>query len=303
MPWSLDLNLMMTLALLLKTKSVSGTAAALGISQPSVSRALAQLRDVLNDPLLVRSGNGMIRTQRGDELVDRLADWMASTSTLLEEERFDPMTVERRFRIASTDFGLQSVLLPALPVLRALAPGVAIDIVPLSHATHRTLAAGEVDLAISGLDHDPSQMHRLLLFRDDFTCVMPPDHPLAEPSGQALTLDEFLSHPHLGLTVSDAELDRVSVVLGDSGKARRVVASLPYFSLAPEMLCAGGLMATLPRRAAARFVVSHGLAMRPAPVELGGMDYWILWHERSHRDRASRWLREQLAAQCHTAPE
>ena len=298
MAWPLDLNLMMTLAILLKTKSVSGTAIALGISQPSVSRALAQLRDALNDPLLVRSGNGMIRTQRGDDLVERLADWMASTSALLEEERFDPKLVERRFRIASTDFGLQSVLLPALPALRALAPGISIDIVPLSRATHRTLAAGEVDLAISGLEHDPSQIHRLLLFRDRFSCIMPVDHPLAAKSGQRLSIDEFLSYPHLSLTVSDAELDRVSVVLGDAGRDRRVVASLPYFALAPDMLNAGGLIATLPKRAATRFIASHGLAMRDAPEELGEMDYWVLWHERSHRDRASRWLREQLVSVC-----
>ena len=301
MAWPLDLNLMMTLALLLKTKSVSGTAVALGISQPSVSRALAQLRDALGDPLLVRSGNGMIRTQRGDELVDRLADWMAATSTLLEEERFDPQTVERRFRIASTDFGLQSVLLPALPALRDLAPGIAIDVVPLTRATHRTLAAGDVDLAISGLDHDPSQIHRLLLFRDSFVCVMPRHHPLATGSDQPLSIDEFLSHPHLGLTVSDAELDRVAVVLGDAGRDRRVVASLPYFALAPDMLDAGGLLATLPGRAATRFVASHGLAVRKAPAELGEMDYWILWHERSHRDQASRWLREQLVSVCSAA--
>lgn len=296
-------NLLLTLALLLKTKSVTGTALALGISQPSVSRALGQLRDALKDPLLVRAGNGMSRTQRGDELVDRLSGWMAATSALLEEGTFNPEKIERRFRIASTDFGVLSVLMPALPALYAQAPGIAIDIVPLSRATHRTLADSEIDLAISGLDHDPSQLHRLLLFKDDFACVMQRDHPLADGSDTPVPLDQFLAHPHLGLTVSDAEIDRVTMVLGPDGKNRRVAASVPYFAMAPDLLAAGRLMMTIPQRAAVRFSRTHDLAMRPAPALLGQLDYWVLWHERSHRDRASEWLREQLVVACHTRNE
>ena len=292
-------NLLLTLALLLKTKSVTGTAVALGMSQPSVSRALAQLRYALQDPLLVRSGNGMSRTQRGDELVERLSSWMAATSSLLEEEAFNPRKVKRRFRIASTDFGVLSVLMPALPALYAQAPGIAIDIVPLNRATHRTLGDSDIDLAISGLDHDPSQLHRLLLFKDDFSCVMPRDHPLANASDRPMPLDQFLAYPHLSLTVSDAELDRVTMVLGQAGKNRRVVASLPYFAMAPDLLTTAGLMMTVPQRAAVRFSSTHNLAMRPAPDILGELEYWVLWHERSHRDRASQWLREQLVAACH----
>lgn len=286
-------NLLLTLTLLLKTKSVSGTALALGVSQPSVSRSLSQLRTALKDPLLVRSGTGMSRTRRGEELVGRLADWMATTSALLVEERFDPARVERRFRVATTDFGVMSVLLPAMAALRAEAPAIGIDIVPLSHATHRALAEGDIDLAISGLDHDPSQLHRALLFEDEFVCVTLADHPLAG-SDEPVPLDAFLAHSHLSLTVSEAELDRVTMSLGPNAASRKIAASLPYFSLAPDMLAAGDLVMVLPSRAADRFEAGQGLATRPAPAELGVLQYWLLWHERSHRDPASRWLRERL---------
>ncbi len=290
-------NLLVTLTLLLKTKSVSGTALALGVSQPSVSRSLSQLRTALKDPLLVRSGSGMARTQRGEELVGRLADWMATTSALLVEDSFDPARVERRFRVATTDFGVMSVLLPAMAALREEAPAVAIDIVPLSHATHRALAEGEIDLAISGLDHDPSQLHRALLFEDEFLCVTRADHPLAE-SREPIAVETFLAYPHLGLTVSEAELDRVTMTLGPAVAARKVAASLPYFGLAPAMLAAGNLVMVLPSRAAPHFDPAHGLSTRPAPTELGLLQYWLLWHERSHRDPASQWLRERLTRIC-----
>lgn len=290
-------NLLLLLATLLKTKSVSITATTLGMSQPSASRALSRLRVALKDPLLIRSGVGMTRTRRGDELVDRLADWMAATSQLLTEEQFDPSDVKRRFRIASTDFGVQAVLIPALRHIRTEAPGIAIDIVPLSQATHRALGNGEIDLSISGLEHDPSQVHRQLLFEDRFDCVMHEDHPLSGAEGPIAMID-FLAHAHLGLTVSDAELDRVTVMLGAAARERRVAASLPYFSLAPEFLSAGDLLMTVPGRAAARFRSTHGLHVRPAPEQLGRLQYWILWHERSHRDPASEWLRGRLRDLC-----
>lgn len=299
---SFDPKLLVMLALLLKTKSVTSTAAMLGISQPSASRALQQLRGVLNDPLLVRSGGGMSRTRRGDELVHRLADWMATTATLLEEPTFDPASIRRRFSVASTDFGVAAVVAPALPDIYRLAGEAAIDVVPLSRSPLRSLAAGEVDLVISGLDHDPSQFHRKHLFTDNFVCLVTQDHPLAAVAGP-LPLASFLAYPHLGMTVSDATIDRVAVALGAAGRSRRVMTSFPYFALAPDVLAGTDLIMTLPARAAQRFGPGKSLTTVPAPAEIGQLEYWMLWHERTHRDPASEWLRERLAAAAHSPGE
>lgn len=295
---SFDPKLLVVLTLLLKTRSVTGTAAMLGISQPSVSRALQQLRRALNDPLLVRNGGGMSRTQRGDELVTRLADWMATTATLLDEPAFDPASIRRRFCLASTDFGVASVIAPALPGIHRLARDAALDVVPLSASPLRSLAAGEVDLVISGLRHDPTQFHRRHLFSDDFVCLIDRHHPLAGTAGP-LPLATFLAHPHLGLTVSDAALDHVAIALGPAGRRRRVMTSLPYVALAADVLAGSDLVMTLPRRAARRFD-DGPLATVAAPVEIGRLDYWMLWHERTHRDPASAWLRGQLTGAGHS---
>lgn len=286
------------LALLLKTKSVTGTAAMLGISQPSVSRALQQLRCTLNDPLLVRNGGGMSRTRRGDDLVDRLADWMAATATLLEEPAFDPASIRRRFSLASSDFGVAAVIAPALPGIHMVASDAAVDVVPLSSSPLRSLATGDVDLVISGLNHDPSQFHREHLFTDDFVCLLAQDHPLATSVGP-LPLSSFLAYPHLGMTVSDAAIDHVAVALGTASRNRRVMTSLPYFALAPDVLTGTNLIMTLPGRAARRFGKGKPLRTINAPGEIGCLSYWMLWHERTHHDPASEWLRKQLAASVH----
>lgn len=291
-------NLLLILAYLLKTKSVSSTAVMLGMSQPSVSRSLARLRDALKDPLLVRAGNQMTLTYRAEGLAERLADWVATTSTLLEDSAFEPDRIDRRFRIASTDFGISAVCVPALAALRAAAPSLALDVVPLDHNPQRALASGEIDFAISGLDHDPELLHRRLLFEDGFVCVTRAGHPLGAEGRAQVSLDAFLGHAHLGLTVSDAQLDRVDKMLGEQARGRRVAMSVPYFSLAPEALLVGDLVMAVPSRAAAGLVQDGRFAVRPAPDELGTLRYWLLWHERSHRDPASAWLREQLGAAC-----
>jgi DNA-binding transcriptional LysR family regulator len=300
---SADLNLLATLAVLLKTRSVTLTARKLGVSQPSVSRALSQLRGLLDDPILVRSGNRMVRTQRGDELVDRVGEWVAEASTLLAQPAFHPAQVERRFRIASTDFGVLSVIGPALSAILRDAPGIAIDVVPLSNEPSGQLAAGEVDLVVSGLDHDPSLLHGRLLFLDELACVMRPTHVLARCDGDHIPLDGFLASSHVGLVIGDSEHDRVTAMLGDVGAARRIVVSLPYFCAAAEMLAQGDLIMTMPRRAATQFARRYGLTTRRAPAQVGNLEYRLLWHERSHRDPASAWLRDRLAEASHSPAE
>ena len=80
----IDPNLLIILALLLKNRCVTRTAIQLKTSQPAVSRALAQLRTLLDDPLLVRSGGGMTLTRRAEDLAEPVQQWLASTMTLLE---------------------------------------------------------------------------------------------------------------------------------------------------------------------------------------------------------------------------
>lgn len=306
-PLHLAPNLILVLAHLLKTKSVGSTAMMLGMSQPSVSRHLAQLREAIQDPLLVRAGNQMARTPRGEELVGRLSDWMSTTASLFDTCEFTPAQIRRRFRIASTDFGVATVCLPALPALWREAPSLGLDVVPLGHVPHRSLASGDIDLALTGFDPVPEQIHHDLLFEDTFVCVMRAGHPLAEADADVVSLAGFLAYPHLALSVSDAELDRVAMELGAEARHRKVAARVPYFALAPRMLAAGDLVMVVPARAAAGWSAGEqeqcALAVRRAPEELGTLRYWLLWHERSRLDPPARWLRARLIEMARMASD
>ncbi|MFC3440413.1 LysR family transcriptional regulator [Sphingobium rhizovicinum] len=283
----------MTLSILLQTRSVSRAAQRLGLSQPTVSRALGQLRQLLADPLLVRSGAGMTLTRRGVELAQPLEDWLALTTTMLAPSDFAPETLDRVFRMAATDYGVLSVLSPALPAIGAAAPDCRIDVSAFSEDMFRKLAAGELDLVIYGLEPDLSLAHSRHLFRETQSLIVRPDHPLA--TQDSVTLDDYLRWPHVAISIGEPHVDHVHASLGDRADERRVVARLPYFYAAPDLIGASDAILTMPDRAAQRFARSHGFACLPAPQEVAGFDYWLLWHERSARDPATLWLIEMLA--------
>lgn len=287
----------MTLSILLQTRSVSRAAQRLGLSQPTVSRALGQLRQLLSDPLLVRSGGGMTLTQRGAELSSPLEAWLAMSSTLLKPAAFDPAALDRNFRVATTDYGVLSVVSPALPAIGAAAPDCRIDVSAFSGDMFKKLVSGELDLIIYGFEPDLSITHARRLFRESQSLIVRPDHPLARRGSNApIALDDYLAWPHVAITIGDLDVDHVQSCLGDRAAERQITTRLPYFYAAPELIGATDTILTMPTRAARYFARSHGFTCLTAPMEVKGFDYWVLWHERSARDPATLWLVERFAA-------
>lgn len=296
--FNIDLNLLLMLALLLQTRSVSAAARRIGTSQPTASRALAQLRELFGDPLLIRTNAGMELTRRAEELIEPLQEWLAHTDSLFVAQTFDPATVERRFRIASTDFGVATVVSPALARLHGEAPRAVIDIVPFTDTMFNKLASGEVDLVISGLDPDNSVIYSQRLFTMTGACLMRAGHPLALETNDQISLGQYLQWPHISVLVGEDGFDRIGSLLGERAAERKIIATTPYFQAAHTMLGASDALITLPMPAAEQCLNDAGIAVRRAPDILPPLDYWVLWHERNRRDPATMWLVNMLADGC-----
>lgn len=291
-----DLNLLVVLHMLLQTRSVSRAAQQLGISQPTVSRALSELRRQVGDPLLVRSGAAMTPTSRAVELARPLEKWLALTSSVLEPARFTPDQIKRVFRIAATDYGVLSVIAPVLPTIRHYAPDCRIEITPFTSDMVRKCAAGHLDLIVYGFAPDLSATHSRHLFRESQSVIVRADHPLARHHQDGpMPLDDYLRWPHIGISIGDPAVDHVHQCLGDRADERRVVARLPYFYAASDLIGTSDAILTIPTRAARQFATAQHFACLAAPAEIGGFDYWVLWHEHSARDPATLWLIEQLS--------
>lgn len=177
----IDLHLIRVLHTVLTERSVSRAAIRLGMHQPAVSSALKRLRDFSGDPLLVRSGSGMVPTEAGLRMIEPSASILRAAQLLFTDARgFDPATTRTSFRVAAADY-LDPLFLPRLVAqLKEQAPFCDIQILPLSAATdyRAQLAQGEVDVVIGNWPAPPQDLHLGSLFGDEVVCLVSEKHPV-----------------------------------------------------------------------------------------------------------------------------
>ncbi|WP_026353865.1 LysR family transcriptional regulator [Woodsholea maritima] len=291
---SLDMATISLLLSLLDTQSVTQTARHMGLSQPTVSRALSRLRTSLQDPLLVRSGTGLVLTPYGQSLRLPLTRWLAEGHMLLSPQVISAHQIERHFKIASTDFGILSVLAPAIDQITQNAPHIQITVEPLCGESQDRLNKGDLDMVITGFDPDSSQVHSHFLFTEYCQLVARKDHPVFQ--SDTLKWQDLVEWPLLRINIPNLEADPLSQCLKNKGIALKSLISIDGFSAAPYMLLQSNLIATLPATAAQRFTQDHALRAFLPPEDFPSFGYWLVWHERSHRDLATRWLLRQLKA-------
>lgn len=296
----IDLNLLVTLRALLETRSVGRTAIRLNMSQPAVSRALARLRLVFGDRLLVKAGAGMLETPRAAALLEPVRKALAGLEEVLDGgQRFNPETSERVFRIASTDYGASAVLPSLMARITAMAPLGGIEIVPMTPGYFRDLGTGELDLVLFTGGGAPAHLSSDDLFREDYVCVIRAGHPvLREAQGSKISLDSYLAWPHVLVTVHGGRTGLVCDKLRSIGRERRIVLWLPYFGAAVAATLASDLILTIPRRIAANASKASQLVFLEPPVDLDGFDYRMIWHPRSDDDAGHRWLRMSMKDAC-----
>jgi DNA-binding transcriptional LysR family regulator len=286
-----DLNLLPPLAALLEERHVTRAAERSGLSQPAMSRALARLRHLLDDQLMVRDGSGYVLTPRGERIQRQLAGVMPRLETLLAAEAFDPATAEEHYRLAATDYPLLLFLHLVAREINKLSPHSSLRIESPRDAVFDDMLNGRVDLSFY-VAAPPAAFRQELLFEDICVCVMSADHPLAKR--KRLTLDEYLGCPHLVIDIIDGEQPLIADRLTELGVARRAALTLPLNVGAPAALPETNLVATLNRRLVDRYRDDPALAVVAAPVELEAFDYFMVWHPRLDRDPAQQWLRDTI---------
>jgi DNA-binding transcriptional LysR family regulator len=291
----IDLHLIRVLHTVLIERSVSRAAIRLGMHQPAVSSALKRLRDFAGDPLLVRSGSGMVPTVAGLRMLEPAASILRAAQMLFSDARgFEPSNARDVFRVAAADY-LDPLFLPLLVAeIKSQAPLCEIEIHPLSPATdYRTqLAQGEVDVVIGNWLSPPPDLHQGSLFDDEVVCLVSNKHPAVRRGwDQASWLE--VEHIAPGATHPGAK-GFIDGHLASLGLQRHISARCPYFGLIPGMVASTLLVLTTSRQYCERFVRSLPVTILPCPIAFPKMMYYQLWHERTHTSESIRWLRERV---------
>jgi DNA-binding transcriptional LysR family regulator len=292
---TLDLLHLSILNLLLQDCSVTKVAEKSGFTQPAVSRMLRRMREVLDDPLLVRGGSSMALTERAAAMRAPLQEILAQVACLEATIAFDPATTERTFNIACADC-LAPVFLPRIiGRLTRAGPRIRVRmrlIDPAFDAT-QALESGSIDIVINNRPMPREDLRTSPLYTDEVVCMMRSDHPLAD--AKKLTLARYLSAQHLAPQPSSTrELGPVDGELAKAGYRRTIVATVPEFNLVPYVLIDSDLIFTTGRCFAEHYARTMPIAVIRAPSEFQSMRFYQLWHERNHTSVSNRWLRQQV---------
>lgn len=288
---TLDLNLLKALDSLLETRSVTQTAARLSLTQPTVSGMLGRLRDAFDDPLFVRSQRGIIPTARAEALAGPLKAALRDIEALLHPTAFDPASAELTVSIAATDYAQRVQILPFLAFLRVEAPGIRVSVRP---ANVQDLAGqmerGALDMALIVPDTAAESLRSRTLFSERYVCALRADHPAAHRS---LDLDTFCRFDHAIMSHDGTQFrGAMDIALQAVGRSRRVVVSVPNFTVLLDLVRSTDCCALLPSRLVEK---ESGLFLIEPPVAVPGFTKILVWHERTQSDQAMIWVREHLA--------
>ncbi|WP_066015924.1 LysR family transcriptional regulator [Endozoicomonas atrinae] len=296
-----DLNLMVYLDVLLRERNVTRAAEQLGITQPAMSNGLRRLRELFNDPLLIRTSEGMTPTERALELQPLIREaLLAMEKTIQPKEKFDPEISQRVFRIMASDYA-ESTLIPlVLKQVRSLAPSVTLDVLTPSDVSFHDVEQGWVDMAINRFDSLPQSFYQSRIWQDDFSCVVSRENPILNN----FTLDSYLQSQHIwasktgmgvGVGVNPEDVQRLGWVdeaLAAVGKKRKISVFTRHYQVAMLLSAQNDLIATLPSRLADIERFSTKLAVVRPPFDIPSFDLSMAWSPLLHHDSAHQWLRQ-----------
>jgi DNA-binding transcriptional LysR family regulator len=290
-----DLNLLVTLDVLLTEGSVARAAQRLRLSPSAMSRALARLRKTTGDPLLVRAGRGLVPTPRALELRDRVSQLVQDAEGVLRlAEKLDLKQLVRTFTLRTSDGFVENFGPALIARISGEAPGVRLRFVQKSSRDSAPLREGSVDLETGVVgDMTSPEVRTRALFRDRFVGVVRAGHALSRGK---VTTSRYVSGSHI--LVSRRSLDKgpIDEALKPLGLEREIVTIVGGFSTALALARASDLIATVPERHTGN--LRAGMFSFPVPVSTPEITVSMLWHPRMDGDPAHRWLRECVRDVC-----
>ncbi|MCY1271140.1 PCP degradation transcriptional activation protein [compost metagenome] len=294
-----DLNLIRTFVAIYETRSVSGAAKRLNVTQPSVSYALNRLRDVLNDPLFTRTRDGMVPTFNATQLFAAFRTALDGIETAISSTRqFEPGNSKRSFRLALSDLGELYFLPLLVPEIKRMAPSVALEIVQMdSDRLGDWLQTGAVDAAVGNVQLIGGLARKKTLFEESYSCLLSTSHPAI---GKAMSLEDYVAAQHVVVAPFTGH-HLVEDVLGEMGLMRQVALKVPHFTNIVAVIASTDLLLTLPTRIAKAFAIDGRMRVLPLPFPIPSFDVNLYWYPHAEDSPAQKWFCDTISKALSTA--
>jgi DNA-binding transcriptional LysR family regulator len=285
----LDLNgrLLQLLVVVVEEGSITRAAERLGVTQSAVSHLLDKLRTMLNDPLFVKSGRGIVATDRAERLASDARVLLEEMRRFVQVETFNPSTLRTTFTIAANDFQ-RDLLLPRLfERLRAQAPGLSLRVINSAVPTVEMLRDEQCQLVISPRPPDAGDIVQKRLFEGEYKVFFDSACRNAPHS-----LEEYQSADHITVSYDPPRQLDIDQLLASRGIKRRFLVRVPGIAGIAPFLCGSNMLTTLPGLLENSML--KGLQSCPLPVACPPMPMYMIWHMRYRHDPVNNWVREEL---------
>lgn len=286
----IDLNLFVVFDAVYRERNVTRVAQRLHLTQPAVSNALGRLRQTFDDPLFVRTPDGMQPTPLADSVVADVRKALGLLrDSVVVNARFEAAASTRTYRLGMNELA-QMLLLPRLQALMSReAPGAGLQCYYVDRATAvNDLKSGDLDLVLEVPQAGGRELSRQTLGELPYVVAMRPEHPLANAT---LTLDDYLAARHLLVSGRRRGRGQPDVALQALGLQREIAVRVQGYTVAAAITAADDLLWTVP----AALALHTRLHVTALPFECQPLRFALYWTREADQDPASRWIRERVA--------
>lgn len=299
----IDLNLLVYLDVLLRERNVTKAADQLGISQPAMSNGLKRLRTLFDDPLLIRTSQGMTPTERAQELQPTISELIIGLEKAVQPRaKFNAAESEQVFRVMASDYAEATLIPPLIAKLRTEAPNVILDIMTPSDVSFPDVEQGRVDMVINRFDSIPQSFHQKVLWSDDFSCLISKTNPVLEK----FSLDSYLEAKHVwvsktgmgvgvGMDPDDVQrLGWVDEALTRIGVQRRITVFTRHYQAACLLAEQQDLIATIPSKMARQHEHNDRVRIVAPPFIIQPIALTMAWSPLLQHNPAHKWMRQLI---------
>lgn len=288
-----NLNLLVVFDILMKEQNLTRTGVYLHLSQPAISHALKGLREMFNDELFVKGPGGMRPTDHSLRLIEPVRQALAKIEAVLNiKDTFEPEVSNRVFQLGLSDYATFMLLPPVVAQLAREAPNVSVDVQHINKPEKsQMIDNGDIEMSVALFDKVPKRLEYQELFTEKLVCIADKDNKELE---DGLTLEKFVSLPHLLISFSEEPAATVQRALSARGLKRHVALKVRHVVPAGYVIKNSSLIAVLPERLAIFLEKMIHVKIHEVPIELEPQKVMMVWHKRSDNDAGLIWLREHV---------
>ena len=288
---SFDLNLFVIMNSIYTEGSLTKAAQVVGITQPAVSNALSRLREKFDDELFVRTGSGMVPTQKTENIIKDIQNALQlMQKSVNEPDEFDPVTSQKTFRISLGDINEGRILAILMGKIEKQAPNIKLECYYTARdQVPHALATNELSFAVDPFIPNSKDTNSMKVFSDRFVIAHRANHPITKVSN--LTLEEILKLKYINISNRKRGASVVEMEMQKMQLQPEMTLRAKHYLVTPEIVRSTDLCLLC----AETFAKKHGLSYIELPFDVPPLEQYLIWHSGDDNDGSHIWMRDLIA--------